>query len=53
MAVGVAVDDGIAIGDGVHLNLADSKFRVLRLNKVVAKVFVCSVEGSRTMAFCY
>ena len=27
MTVGVAVDDGIAIGDGVRLNPAESEFR--------------------------
>ena len=40
MAVGVAVDDGIAIADGVHLNLADSKFRVFRLNEVAGLLMI-------------
>ena len=30
VGVGVAVDDGIAIGDGVRLNLADSEFRSIK-----------------------
>ena len=36
----MTVGDEIANGDGVRLNLADSKFRVFRLNEVAGLLMI-------------